>query len=377
MNILFCHLTAGYNIFGGVERSIINLALELSRQEHRIVLYTGRNTIPSLDGPTYKSISFVKAEYLNIPTYCDNFDDTLRRLLISNAGAIVRELNELFFDGKFDAIIAVDQLWGVIPFLNRNSLNTKAKFVMYYHMSHSNMDINRSIAFGFDHYLAVSDFVASSISRVFPSMNGKIEILPNCISDKNVQLKPIQQRKPFIFCNARMSPEKGVHEAVQAFKEVSEIIPLNLKLCGGDFHFGSNAPVLEEIRQFIDRNPNISRRIDIEPRLTWKEADALSAEASMVLVASKEESFGLAALEAMNVRTPIVSTRAGNLGSLLDGVAIFSEDSSPANLAEAISRCFRSIQDGSIEGRLETGLRCARKFQASTVASDLIKALSN
>ncbi len=48
-------------------------------------------------------------------------------------------------------------------------------------------------------------------------------------------------------------------------------------------------------------------------RLTWKQAPAWLAEAAVVLVPSRAESFGLVALEAMNAGTPVVAYDVGNL----------------------------------------------------------------
>ena len=59
------------------------------------------------------------------------------------------------------------------------------------------------------------------------------------------------------------------------------------------------------------------RWVRLGPGLLWHQVRPFLAAASLVLVPSRAETFGLVALEAMSVGTPVVAFQVGNLVALL------------------------------------------------------------
>jgi glycosyltransferase involved in cell wall biosynthesis len=90
------------------------------------------------------------------------------------------------------------------------------------------------------------------------------------------------------------------------------------------------------------------------------------------VVPSREEPFGLVALEAMAVGKPVIATRVGGLPEVLEGAdAILVEPNNPAALANAIIGLFQRIQS---EPRFGANNRAiASRFSIEQMMADYTK----
>ncbi len=88
------------------------------------------------------------------------------------------------------------------------------------------------------------------------------------------------------------------------FKRVQEEIPTRLIIIG-------EGPEMERINTFLENNPELISKI----RLMGKVNDLyqILAYADVFMLPSQQESFGLAALEAMAAGTPVISSNAGGI----------------------------------------------------------------
>jgi len=114
---------------------------------------------------------------------------------------------------------------------------------------------------------------------------------------------------------SNLRPVKRVGEVLTIFKNVHKLIKSKLIIIG-------EGPDMEIISQFLEENPELIGEI----RLLGKVNDLykILELSDVFLLPSEQESFGLAALEAMAARTPVISSNAGGIPEVnLQGVTGF------------------------------------------------------
>lgn len=106
---------------------------------------------------------------------------------------------------------------------------------------------------------------------------------------------------------SNLRPVKRVEDVLQIFKMVQAQIKSRLIIIG-------EGPDMEKINQFLEENPTLIDKI----RLLGKVDNLYRVlELSDVfLLPSEQESFGLAALEAMAANTPVISSNAGGISEV-------------------------------------------------------------
>ncbi|HEX4521457.1 MAG TPA: glycosyltransferase family 4 protein [Gaiellaceae bacterium] len=145
---------------------------------------------------------------------------------------------------------------------------------------------------------------------------------------------PLDFEHPLILCSARIEPEKGMDLAVEAVRQLRDEFPaLRLRIVGD----GSVRRELElsALRAGLDGAVEFMgwRAPDEMPRLV--------EQATIVLVPSRLEGFGLVALEGMAAGRPVIATRVGGLQEVVgeDG-GILVEPSAGA-IADAVRELLR------------------------------------
>lgn len=103
---------------------------------------------------------------------------------------------------------------------------------------------------------------------------------------------------------SNLRPVKRVPEVLQIFKNVNARVKSKLIIIG-------EGPEMEKITQFLEENPDLIGKI----RLLGKVNDLyrILQLSDVFLLPSEQESFGLAALEAMAANTPVISSNAGGI----------------------------------------------------------------
>ncbi len=103
---------------------------------------------------------------------------------------------------------------------------------------------------------------------------------------------------------SNLRPVKRIEEVLAIFKNVQKKIKSKLVIIG-------EGPDMEKINQFLEENPELIGKI----RLLGKVNDLykILQLSDVFLLPSEQESFGLAALEAMAANTPVISSNAGGI----------------------------------------------------------------
>ncbi len=103
---------------------------------------------------------------------------------------------------------------------------------------------------------------------------------------------------------SNLRPVKRVDEVLEIFKNVNSKVKSKLIIIG-------EGPDMEKINEFLEDNPDLIGKI----RLLGKVNDLyrILQLSDVFLLPSEQESFGLAALEAMAANTPVISSNAGGI----------------------------------------------------------------
>ena len=103
---------------------------------------------------------------------------------------------------------------------------------------------------------------------------------------------------------SNLRPVKRIGDVLEIFKNVQKKVNSKLIIIG-------EGPDMEKVDQFLEENPDLISKI----RLLGKVNDLyrILQLSDVFLLPSEQESFGLAALEAMAANTPVISSNAGGI----------------------------------------------------------------
>ena len=156
--------------------------------------------------------------------------------------------------------------------------------------------------------------VSESLKRdtlQFFKITKPIEVITNFIDNSEFDDYVECSRKQFasddekiLIHVSNLRPVKRVDEVLQIFKNVNSKVKSKLIIIG-------EGPDMEKINEFLEDNPDLIGRI----RLLGKVNDLyrILQLSDVFLLPSEQESFGLAALEAMAANTPVISSNAGGI----------------------------------------------------------------
>ena len=216
---------------------------------------------------------------------------------------------------------------------------------------------------------------------------GKIAVVP-CGVDLNI-FQPLPQeeakrvlglpdRRRIILYVGRIEPLKGIDTLIRAMAVVVPACPdwrenLSVVIIGGAPGAGADQSNAELAR--LDR---LRAELGIEDLVTFlgsKDQDALPdyyAAAEMVIMPSHYESFGLVALEAMAMGTPVIASEVGGLAFLVQdghtGYHVPSRD--PAALADRMDFLLKNKDCRDMLG--EQARRYAEQYAWSHIVERMI-----
>lgn len=177
------------------------------------------------------------------------------------------------------------------------------------------------------------------------------------------QLKTAVGNDPFLLGLGTIEPRKDFVTLVRAFEEVaSEYADLKLVIAGQP---GWGANELDE----VVRKSIVSDRI-IRPGYVSRDIRRwLLENASVFVYSSLYEGFGLPPIEAMQLGTPVIATKAGSLPEVLANAAILNDIGDSVGIANSIRNLL--ADDFLRSGLIELGYERASFFSWENCASGL------
>lgn len=150
----------------------------------------------------------------------------------------------------------------------------------------------------------------------------EIKVITNFIDNSEFSNYEVCQRKQLANADEKilihvsnLRPVKRVNEVLEIFKNVDKKIKSKLIIIG-------EGPDMEVITQFLEENPSLIDKIILMGKVN--DLYKILELSDVFLLPSEQESFGLAALEAMAASTPVISSNAGGIPEVnIQGVTGF------------------------------------------------------
>ncbi len=164
-----------------------------------------------------------------------------------------------------------------------------------------------------DAVTAVSESLKTDTYKNFPSVKKEIKVIPNfiCLDDYDFQKNKCSKKmyapygERLLIHVSNFRKVKRVEDVLRVFDKVRKVIPSKLILVGDGPERGNIEKLCRELDTCSDIK-SLGKIVNPEQILSI---------ADLFLLTSETESFGLAALEAMASKVPVISTNSGGLRS--------------------------------------------------------------
>ncbi|MGF1539573.1 MAG: glycosyltransferase family 4 protein [Pleurocapsa sp.] len=222
--------------------------------------------------------------------------------------------------------------------------NPHAKIVLHLHCEWVNRLDRTSIASRLqqlDLVIGCSDYITNKIAQRFPEYAGICCTVNNGV-DANYFVPPLSSRPqnranvPHLLFVGRISPEKGIHDLIEAFIQVTEQYPQAVLTIVGphivvakEFLFDLQPePEVRALEAFYSldylqylksRVPShLSSQIIFVGSLPQNQLLSYYHQADVVINPSLSEAFGMSLVEAMATGTPVIATTIGGMPEIVD-----------------------------------------------------------
>ncbi|NKQ55595.1 glycosyltransferase family 4 protein [Amycolatopsis sp. K13G38] len=286
-----------------MERATAALAKGLRQLGHRAVILTAAEQ-PQPDPDV------IRLRTLAISFPCD--DDALRRAIHEAGERLHREITAAFDAHAVDIAVYVDALWG----LGSVAVQHRARSVLATHVIGHDEDLAVALA-SVEHVVAPSSTVLGQAQDRGYDTDGW-SVVPNGVLHDHpypdeAARESLRRRAP-IRVLGRLGPEKnipGLVNEARLLKRPAEVVVAD---AGFETAPGAQGSEWSRCACAAAHSPWVHLR---SGGISWARVPAWLAEAAVVIVPSLRESFGLVALEAMSVGTPVVCFDVDHLPSLV------------------------------------------------------------
>ncbi|TWI70301.1 glycosyltransferase involved in cell wall biosynthesis [Desulfobotulus alkaliphilus] len=178
--------------------------------------------------------------------------------------------------------------------------------------------------------ITVSEFSKKDIAREYAIDPSRFSVVPNGISTELFHPMPAIPREPgrLIVTNSADMPLKGLYHLLEALHRVSLTHSVRLTVIGKAKEKGGIEKLIKKL--------NIAHLIDFTGRIDHHQFVREYAKASIAVVPSLYEGFGLPVGEAMATATPVISTTGGALPEVAGDAALLVPPGNSNALAKAI-----------------------------------------
>lgn len=163
-----------------------------------------------------------------------------------------------------------------------------------------------------DRVIAVSRHLAQQLAQRYHVPEAKIRVVYNAVRP-SPRLAPLEHSQSTVLYVGRLAAMKGVDTFLRAAQRVAPGAPGTLFVVAGE---GPEYPRLLTLAAHL----GISDRVLFLGRVSEEERDLLLASASVFVLPSVVEPFGIAALEAMAAGVPAVVSKTSGVAEIADSV---------------------------------------------------------
>ena len=202
-------------------------------------------------------------------------------------------------------------------------------------------------------------------TREFFGIKREIKVIPNFIDiDKYARKHNLcqgnmlaQDDEKIIVHVSNFRPLKRIIDVLKIFEKINQKINSKLIMVG-------DGPDKKKAKEFLRKN-NLKNKVIFLGKTS--EVDEILCSSDLFLLPSEKESFGLAALEAMALKVPVISTNTGGLKDLnINGTSGYTSDI--GDIDSMAKNAIKILSDVSLEKKYRNqSFENAKKFDIKTV----------
>lgn len=315
-------------VVGGVEQGVIQITNYVANHEHKVVMLCKERKLADVkrffEGTP--NISFIP---LHVQTHSMSLKNvqidsgTIQDIAVSEGADIIHfPYNWSFpFNKKIPSVLTIHD---VIPFTFREAMGWYRNVFLYKPGIRQACRLNTMIA-------TVSEFSKFDIVKKVGAQAEKIRVIPNGLRqpsppDENID-RELDQRygleNGYILNVGGIHERKNINGLINAFAKLveQEGYPGKLVITGSV----SGAPYQEQMKKIIDTtlvDTEMQDRVVFTGFIPDTELDSLLRRAAMLVYPSFYEGFGIPILEAMRVRTPVITSNLTGMSEVAEDAAI-------------------------------------------------------
>ena len=202
-------------------------------------------------------------------------------------------------------------------------------------------------------------------TREFFGIKREIKVIPNFIDiDKYARKHNLcqgnmlaQDDEKIIVHVSNFRPLKRIIDVLKIFEKINQKINSKLIMVG-------DGPDKKKAKEFLRKN-NLKNKVIFLGKTS--EVDEILCSSDLFLLPSEKESFGLAALEAMALKVPVISTNTGGLKELnINGNSGYTSDI--GDIDSMAKNAIKILSDDSLEKKYRNqAFENAKKYDIKTV----------
>lgn len=217
-----------------------------------------------------------------------------------------------------------------------------------------------------DGITACSSWLRAAAARLDPALAGKIRVVHNGIEMEPFRRGTVRARaRPYLLAFGRFTVKKGFDLLLRAFEPIAASFPGVDLVIAGD---GEDRRLLESLRDSL----GLKGRVEFPGYASARELAALLDGCEFAVVPSREESFGLSALEAMAAGKFLLASRIGGLTEFIDESMNRLVEPTVEGLAAGIRESLERLDQVKASGR--GNRRVALAHTAKTMTAGYLEA---
>jgi glycosyltransferase involved in cell wall biosynthesis len=278
---------------------------------------------------------------------------------------LTQEIENFIAAYNIEIICWVDALWG-LGFLPR--LESAPRSILMVHVvPPGNIWLETALSAGHDEVIAPSRFVCS-VAENLGIPTEKWRIVPNALMGANALNSTLEDRQELLKLGpirlaARLGGEKGILPLIECKpSDFTRTVEVALGHASFEARLGSQSELWRKCAEAAQL-----KKVRILPVIPWQGVPSFFAGASVGIVPSLAETFGLVALECMSVGTPVVAFSVGNLPELIGDGGIIVD---PQDGFEALWKATSDLLDSpdKYQDLSQKGILRAKDLSSTEVA---------
>lgn len=218
-----------------------------------------------------------------------------------------------------------------------------------------------------DHIISISDFTTEKIRQFFPDLDIPITRIYHGVDHRPLSCERADRlfQHPYILSVGTLEKRKNQIRLVEAFDLLRPQLK-NLKLVlAGSVGFEGR-----QVQQRIEKSPYFA---DIHhlPHLNDEELASLYQHAEAMVLPTLYEGFGLPVLEAMRMRTPVVTSKSGAVSEISSDCALKIDPQNSEELAQGILKIL-SMPTDEKKKFIEQAFQHSQKFTWANTATQTL-----